>query len=85
MRNFVMAAAAAAIFLTAPTIAHACSDNEYSRALERVSDYLKQNPNKQADANQKWQQIRSGYGGSIPEGQRCNAVQQLLAQLQSDR
>ena len=85
MRRFLIATAAVALLAGAPNLAHACSDSETTAAVQQLNAYLQQNPNKQQEAQQKWQQIVSGYGGRVPEGQRCNALRQLLAQLQSDR
>ena len=82
----LMFAAVAAIALGAGVVpAIACSDADAAQAQARLEQYLDRHPNKRAEANRIWRQIVSGYGGKIPESQRCNAIAQLMSRLDSER
>lgn len=85
MRLLMLAALAAIALGAAAVPAIACSDAEAAQAQARVERYLDQHPNKRAEASRIWQQIVSSYGGNIPESQRCNALAQLMSQLDSGR
>ena len=85
MRNCLIAAMTGLFVLGGAGIAQACSDSEYQQARNRLAAYLDQHPNQRNEAFRIWDQLKRGYGNNVPESQRCNVIQQVLAQLESQR